>query len=149
MVVGARQSFQFFRQKIWLLENNGSLRYFRYRNLHKSSNINEVIRAVLNPLLFFYEKISHSPKAKKAQKALKGQKVQKAPKVKHRSTKTQSSKSTKCYKQTKIKNTLKKHLRGKKLLILLFAFLCFSCARRKKNRKKKIQKTEQSPQVMY
>ena len=149
MVVGARQSFNFSDKKPGFLKIMEACVNLGNRNLHKSSNINEVIRTVLNPLLFFYEKISHSPKAKKAQKALKGQKVQKAPKVKHRSTKTQSSKSTKCYKQTKIKNTLKKHLRGKKLLILLFAFLCFSCTRRKKNRKKKIEKTEQSPQVMY
>ena len=34
----------------------------------ESSNINEVIRAVLNPLLFFYEKILHAPKAPKPQK---------------------------------------------------------------------------------
>ena len=34
----------------------------------ESININEVIRAVLNPLLFFYEKILHSPKGQKAQK---------------------------------------------------------------------------------
>ena len=33
-----------------------------------SSNVNEVIRAVLNSL-FFYEKISHAPKAPKAPKA--------------------------------------------------------------------------------
>ena len=33
-----------------------------------SSNTNEAIRAVLNPLLFFYEKISHAQKAQKAQK---------------------------------------------------------------------------------
>ena len=35
-----------------------------------SSNINEVIRAVLNPLffLFFCKKILHAPKAPKAQK---------------------------------------------------------------------------------
>ena len=32
-----------------------------------SSNVNEVIRAALNPLFFFYEKISQ--KAQKAQKA--------------------------------------------------------------------------------
>ena len=30
-----------------------------------SSNTNEAIRAVLNPLLFFYEKISHAQKAQK------------------------------------------------------------------------------------
>ena len=45
--------------------------------LQTSSNINEVIRAVLNSL-FFYEKTSHAPKALKAlkaQKALKGTKT--------------------------------------------------------------------------
>ena len=30
MVVGARQSFQFFRQKTWLLENNKALSRFLY-----------------------------------------------------------------------------------------------------------------------
>ena len=34
MVVGARQSFQFFRQKTWFLGNNRDLPYFRYRILH-------------------------------------------------------------------------------------------------------------------
>ena len=34
-----------------------------------SSNVNEVIRAVLNFLLFFYENISHASKAPKAPKA--------------------------------------------------------------------------------
>ena len=44
-----------------------------------SSNINEVISAVLNFLyIFFYEKISHTPKAQKAPKALKALKVPKA-----------------------------------------------------------------------
>ena len=38
--------------------------------MFKSSNINEVIKAVLNSL-FFYEKISHAQKAPKATKALK------------------------------------------------------------------------------
>ena len=33
-----------------------------------SSNINEVIRAVLNFLLFFYEKILHAPKSTKSTK---------------------------------------------------------------------------------
>ena len=36
-----------------------------------SSNINEVIRAVLNFFFFFYEKILHAPKALKAQEAQK------------------------------------------------------------------------------
>ena len=43
----------------------------------RNSNINEVIRAALNSLFFFYKKISHAPKAPKAQKAQKVQKVQK------------------------------------------------------------------------
>ena len=42
-----------------------------------SSNINEVIRAVLNPLLFFYEKILHSPKHQKHKKALNASTAQK------------------------------------------------------------------------
>ena len=39
-----------------------------------SSNINEVIRGVLNSSLFFYEKILHPPKAIKVPKAQKAQK---------------------------------------------------------------------------
>ena len=34
MVVGARQSFQFFRQKTWLLGNNRGQPKLRYRILH-------------------------------------------------------------------------------------------------------------------
>ena len=34
MVVGARQSFQFFRQITWFLRNNRALSYFRYQILH-------------------------------------------------------------------------------------------------------------------
>ena len=41
---------------------------------NSSSNINEVVRAVLNSLLFFYEKICHAPKAQKASKVPKAQK---------------------------------------------------------------------------
>ena len=57
-----------------------------------SSNINEVIRAVLNFLLFFYEKISHTQKEQKSNQG----------------------KAQNANKRTKIKNALKKHLRGKK-----------------------------------
>ena len=39
--------------------------------VHDSSNIKEFIRAVLNPLLLFYEKISYAAKAPKAPKAQK------------------------------------------------------------------------------
>ena len=64
-----------------------------------SSNINEVIRAVLNFLLFFYEEISHgqisTKKHKNAQKSTKTyKKAQKSTKS-TKSTKTQPSKSTK------------------------------------------------------
>ena len=55
-----------------------------------SSNVNEVIRAILNPLFhFFLQKDFARTKSTK-------------------STKTQPSKSTKRYKRTKIKNVLKK-----------------------------------------
>ena len=60
----------------------------------------------------------HAPKAPKAQKTQKAQKGQK-----RNQAKVQTGN-----KQTKIKNALKKHLRGKKSLIRLFALLCFSCA---------------------
>ena len=57
------------------------LKYFK----DTSSNVNEVIRAVLNSLFFFYEKISHALKALKSTKSTKSTK----------SIKTQPSKSTK------------------------------------------------------
>ena len=41
---------------------------------------------------------------------------------------------------------LKTYKEEKKSLIRLFAFLNFFCARRKENRKKKIEKRENSPQ---
>ena len=51
-----------------------------------SSNINEVIRAVLNFLLFFYEKISHAQKStkkhKKAPANTKSTKAQKHDQIK-------------------------------------------------------------------
>ena len=34
MVVGARQSFQFFRQKTWFLENNRAFSKFLFGVLH-------------------------------------------------------------------------------------------------------------------
>ena len=79
----------------------------------ESSNINEVIRAVLNSLFFFYKKILHAPKAPK-------------------STKTQLSKSTK----TQISKQ-KQKMRLKKIKVNkshLFAYLRF-CACEEKNRK--------------
>ena len=66
-----------------------------------SSNVNEVIRAVLNSLFFFYEKISHKKKHKNVNKLTK---IKKAAFYAH-----------------------KKQLRGKKSFIHLFVFLCFLC----------------------
>ena len=57
---------------------------------------------------------------KKHQEHKKHQKTQKRTKQKHKNAK----------KRTKIKNALKKHLREKKSLIRLFAYLCL---RRKKS----------------
>ena len=42
MVVGARQSFQFFRQKAWFHGNNSPLPKFRYRILHNLISITEL-----------------------------------------------------------------------------------------------------------
>ena len=62
-----------------------------------SSNVIEVIRPILKfSFFFFYKKILHTPKAQKR------------------------------LKRTKIKNEYKKHLKGKKLLIHLFAFCAFA-----------------------
>ena len=78
-----RQILIFFRFLLRLSNSkNVRLRYL-------SSNINEVIKTVLNFLLFFYEKILHAPKSTKKHK-----KAQKAPKS-TKCTKTQPSKSTK------------------------------------------------------
>ena len=69
-----------------------------------SSNINEIIRAVLNPVLFFYEKILYAQKAikstKKHKKAPTAQKARKA-------QKRNQPKAQNANKRTKIKNALK------------------------------------------
>ena len=78
-----RQILIFFRFLLRLSNSkNVRLRYL-------SSNINEVIKTVLNFLLFFYQKILHAPKSTKKHK-----KAQKEPKS-TKCTKTQPSKSTK------------------------------------------------------
>ena len=46
-----------------------------------NSNINKVIRAALNFLFFFYEKILHEQKSQKEQKTQNAQKVQKTQKA--------------------------------------------------------------------
>ena len=55
-----------------------------------SSNISEVISAVLNFLLFFYKKISHAQKSQEAPKVPNAQKAQKS--QKHNQAKTQKRK---------------------------------------------------------
>ena len=71
-----------------LEKNPVAIKVFSFSIFSFSSNINEIIRAVLNALLYFYEKISHEPKALKALKALKSIK---APRQKHKNAKKQMS----------------------------------------------------------
>ena len=87
-------------------------------NQVKSSNINEVIQTVLNFLLFFYENILHAQRSTKNHQ--KHEQHKNATKQKHKDAN----------KQTKIRNVLKKHLRGKKSLN---RFITFLCLRRKKS----------------
>ena len=56
-----------------------------------SSNINEVIRAVLNSF-FFYKKILHAPKAPKAPKGPQAQKHKNATKQKHKTLQANKNK---------------------------------------------------------
>ena len=79
-----------------------------------SNNINEVIRTVLNFLLFYCKKISHAPKsANKHQKAQRSTKMhQKAQKSTPKAQKSNQAKVQNANKRIKIKNALKIHLRG-------------------------------------
>ena len=70
----------------------------------KSSNINEVIRAVLNFFFFLRKDFVRTKSTKKHQKA------QKAPKNTRKTQKRNQAKAQNANKQTKIK----KHLSGKK-----------------------------------
>ena len=67
-----------------------------------SGNINEVIGAVLNFLLFFYEKILCAHKARKAPKSTKNTKNHQKHKKHQKRTKTQPSKSKK--RKMRLKN---------------------------------------------
>ena len=87
-----------------------------------SSNINEVIRTVLNSLFiyFFYKKISHAPKCTKKhqnhqnhQNHQKHQKHQNHQKHKKHKNATKQKHKTQISEQ-KQKDALKKHLGGKK-----------------------------------
>ena len=71
-----------------------------------SSNLNEVIRAVLN-FFFLRKDFARTKKHKKHQKAPK---TPKAPKAQKRN----QAKAQKANKRTKVKNALKKQLSGKK-----------------------------------
>ena len=64
-------------------------------SINISSNINEVIKTILNFVLFFYEKILNAQKSTKSTKSTK----------KHKNATKQKHKNAN--KQTKIKNTLK------------------------------------------
>ena len=87
-----------------------------------SSNINEVTKAVLNLLLFFYEKILHAQKSTK----------------KHKNHKNVSQKRHKnAIKQTKMKNTLMKQLRRKSNLSAYLRFCVFCACEEKKIENKK------------
>ena len=68
-----------------------------------SSNINEVIRAVLNFLLFFYEKILHAPKATKSTKSTKRHKGTQTKAQKRELPALKAPKRTKRYKDTQAK----------------------------------------------
>ena len=59
-----------------------------FDNWKFSSNINKVIRAVLNFFFFFYEKILHAPKAQKAPKSIKSTKCTK----RHKDTQAKAQK---------------------------------------------------------
>ena len=74
-------------------------------------------------LYFFHEKILHAPKASKASKAPKAQRRNQA-------------KAQNATNEQKLK--MHKHLRGKKSLIDLFAFLRFLCARKENRKKRKV-----------
>ena len=75
-----------------------------------SSNINVLIKTVLNLLIFFFLRKDFT-RTKKHQKASKSTKSTTHTK-KHKNTTNQKHKNAN--KQTKIKNALKKHLSGKK-----------------------------------
>ena len=117
--------FCFFRIKNCQLHTNKST--ILQNNVDLSSNLNEVIKAVLNYLFFYTKRFCTHQKHQK-----------------HQSTKAQPSKSTKRSKRTKIKNELKLILEEKRYLFASLRFRAFFM--RAKKRKQKIEKREKSPQ---
>ena len=80
----------------------------KIKSVHKSSNINEVIKAVLNFLFFFYEKILHALKAQEALKAPKAPKALKGTKTlkqKHKNANYTHQKQKKASKAPKCTKT--------------------------------------------
>ena len=91
-------------------------------NSFSSSNINEIIRAVLNSLFFFfYEKILHIPKTPKAQKAQK-----------RNQTKAQTATS-----EQKLKMCLKNIEEGKSHLFAYSRFRAFCALEEKRIEKRR------------
>ena len=91
-------------------------------NSFSRSNINEIIRAVLNSLFFFfYEKILHIPKAPKAQKAQK-----------RNQTKAQTATS-----EQKLKMCLKNIEEGKSHLFAYSRFRAFCALEEKRIEKRR------------
>ena len=101
------------------------------------SNVNEVIRAVLSFLLFFYEKISQAQKSiSSTKKHQKHKKAQKSTKRYKNAQKRNQTKAQNANEQTKIKNVLKNiNNKGEKgENSNLFANLRFVLAKKKNRR---------------
>ena len=82
-----------------------------------SSNINQVITAVLNSLFFLQKDFARTKSTKKHQKFPKSTKRTKSTEKHQKHKKAQKrnqAKAQNANKRTKIKNVLKKHLSGKK-----------------------------------
>ena len=82
-LINRRQStgLKHFNPKAFIEYSNNMHDVYKNIDEYNSSNINEVIRAVLNSFFFFYKKISRAQKAQKVPKGQKAQKTQKAPKA--------------------------------------------------------------------
>ena len=59
MVVGARQSFQFFRQITWFLENNRALSKFLHGTLHHLISMTKLCKKALHKTQFYFKDVSH------------------------------------------------------------------------------------------
>ena len=59
MVVGAPQSFQFFRQNTWFLENNGALSKFSYDIFLYLISINKLLKKSVLKIQFYINHASN------------------------------------------------------------------------------------------